>query len=175
MNPKIDYLAALSEQTPLADGCVDLVVAAQSLHWFPLEGFYEEVRRVIKPGGIIGALSYGLLEISSEIDRQIRRLHSDIVGQYWPPERRHVDSGYAELPFPFPTLNPPHLTMKEHWTLNRVLGYLGTWSAVQKFIVANGTNPVEFVRKEIELAWGDPHVRRTVKWPLTLKVGRFDP
>ncbi len=174
INPKIDYMAALSEQAPLADSCVDLVVAAQSLHWFPLESFYEEVRRVVRPGGVVGAVSYGLLEISSEIDRQIRRLHSEIVGQYWPPERRHVDSGYAEIPFPFHKLDPPKLTMKEHWALNRLLGYLGTWSAVQKFIDANGTNPVELIRKDVELAWGDPHVRRTVKWPLTVKVGLLE-
>jgi SAM-dependent methyltransferase len=173
--PKIDYVASLSEQSPLADSSADLIVAAQSLHWFPLDLFYSEVRRVAKPGGIVAAISYGLLEVSPGIDRQIRTLHSDIVGSFWPPERRHVDTGYVELDFPFNELDPPGLTMKDHWTLKRLAGHLGTWSAVRKYMSAHGTNPLELIIKELEAAWGDPNVRRTVKWPLTVKVGRVEP
>ncbi|MBT0663486.1 methyltransferase domain-containing protein [Geobacter pelophilus] len=174
INPKIAYLASLSEQAPLADGCADLIVAAQALHWFNLDLFYSEVRRVAKPGGMVAAVSYGLLEVSPGVDRLIRKLHSDIVGQFWPPERRHVDTGYAELEFPFEQLEPPRLTMKEHWTLKRLTGYLGTWSAVRRYIAANGCDPLELIAKELEAAWGDPHVRRTVKWPLTVKAGRVE-
>lgn len=170
-NPKIAYVASISEQSPLADSCTDLIVAAQSLHWFPLEQFYAEVRRVSKPGGIIAAISYGLLDISPGIDRQIRRLHSEIVGSFWPPERRHVDTGYANLDFPFPELEAPTLTMKDHWSLKRLIGYLGTWSAVRQYIKAHGRNPLDLINNELEAAWGDPHVRRTVRWPLTVKVG----
>jgi SAM-dependent methyltransferase len=172
--PKIAYVASLSEQSPLSDSCTDLIVAAQSLHWFPLDRFYAEVRRVSKPGGIVAAISYGLLEVSPGIDRQIRRLHCDIVGSFWPPERRHVDTGYAELDFPFNELDPPGLTMKDHWTLMRLVGYLSTWSAVRQYMNAHGTDPIELVRKELEAAWGDPNVRRTVKWPLTVKVGKVE-
>ncbi|GAM09001.1 putative methyltransferase [Geobacter sp. OR-1] len=171
-NPKISYVAALSEQAPLADGCIDLVVAAQALHWFRLDEFYAEVRRVSKPGGMVAAVSYGLLEVSPGVDRQIRRLHSEIVGPFWPPERKYVDSGYADLDFPFEELQPPSLTMKEHWTLKRLVGYLGTWSAVRRYIAANGADPLELIAGELETAWGDPHVRRTVKWPLAIKAGR---
>lgn len=173
-NPKIAYVASLSEQSPLADCSTDLIVAAQALHWFPLEPFYAEVRRVSKPGGIVAAVSYGLLEISPGIDRQVRRLHSDIAGSFWPPERKHVDTGYAELDFPFTEIEAPQLTMKEHWTLKRLVGYLGTWSAVRKYIGAYNTDPLELIHSELEAAWGDPNVRRTVKWPLTIKVGKVE-
>lgn len=174
LNPRITYLAALSEAAPLADHCADLVVAAQAMHWFDLDLFYGEVRRVLRPGGIIAAISYGLLEISPGIDRVIRSLHSEIVGPFWPPERHYVDSGYADLAFPFPLLDPPALTMKDHWTLNRLMGYLGTWSAVRGFIHAQGSDPLELVKKDLETAWGDGTVKRTVRWPLALKVGRVE-
>lgn len=169
---QISYIAALSEQSPIADHSTDLIVAAQALHWFDLDLFYDEVRRVSKPGGLVAAISYGLLEISPGIDRQIRRLHSEIVGSFWPPERKHVDTGYAELHFPFEELEPPTLSMKEHWTLKRLTGYLGTWSAVRKYMKANQSDPLDIISGELSTAWGDPNVRRTVNWPLTIKAGR---
>lgn len=171
---RIFYVESLAEAVPLADRCVDLVVAAQSLHWFDLDMFYAEVRRVVRPGGVIGAVSYGLLEVSPSVDRIIRRLHSEIVGPFWPPERRHVDTGYAELPFPFPLIEPPQLTMKDHWTLERLLGYLGTWSAVRKYINAHGSDPLDLVRDEFGMAWGDATFKRTVRWPLTVRAGRVE-
>jgi SAM-dependent methyltransferase len=173
-SPKIDYLEALAEAAPFTGCSVDLVVAAQAMHWFNLDAFYAEVRRVVRPGGIIAAVSYGLLEVSPAIDRLIKRLHTDIVGPFWPPERRHVDTGYAELPFPFPQIEPPKLAMKEHWTLSRLLGYLGTWSAVQKYIHEKGIDPLNQIREELTHAWGDPTHKRIVRWPLAIKIGKVE-
>jgi hypothetical protein len=126
---------------------------------------------VVKPGGIVAAVSYALLEVSPSVDKIIRRLHGEIVGPYWPPERRHVDNCYADLPFPFPELDPPKLTMKENWTLGRLLGYLGTWSAVRRYIQEQGGDPLDQIRKDIAIAWGDPNHKRLIRWPLTVKAG----
>src|SRR2546422_4348362 len=35
-HPRVRYLGALAEIAPLAAGCIDLVVTAQSLHWFDI-------------------------------------------------------------------------------------------------------------------------------------------
>jgi SAM-dependent methyltransferase len=164
----------VAEAAPFADRSIDLVVAAQALHWFDLDRFYDEVRRVVRPGGIVAAVSYGLLEISPSIDKVVRRLHTEIVGPYWDPERHHVDTGYAELPFPFIEVTPPSLAMKEHWTLKRLIGYLGTWSAVRKYLKDRSNDPLEMIQTSLETAWGDPLHRRTVKWPLTIKIGRVE-
>jgi ubiquinone/menaquinone biosynthesis C-methylase UbiE len=171
---KIDYIEALAEAVPLADHTADLVVTAQSLHWFDLARFYPEVRRVIRPGGIIAAVSYGLVEISASIDRIVQRLHSEIVGPFWAAERRHVDNRYSELPFPFTPIEPPTLAMKAEWSLNHLLGYLGTWSAVQSYRSVHGIDPMEQVRPELESAWGSSGLRRTVRWPLTILVGKVE-
>lgn len=47
---------AAAEQLPLVDGSVDVVVAAQALHWFDLDRALPEIARVLKPGGRIGAV-----------------------------------------------------------------------------------------------------------------------
>jgi ubiquinone/menaquinone biosynthesis C-methylase UbiE len=38
---------------------VDLITVAQALHWMNIEKLYDEVRRVIKPGGVFVAYGYG--------------------------------------------------------------------------------------------------------------------
>ncbi|MCH5165855.1 MAG: class I SAM-dependent methyltransferase [Clostridiales bacterium] len=39
--------------TKLLDSSVNIVTAAQALHWFPLEEFRQECRRILKPNGLV--------------------------------------------------------------------------------------------------------------------------
>ena len=52
-HPKVTYLVAPAERTPLPDGSVDLVTVATAFHWLDFPRFYGEVRRVAKPDGIL--------------------------------------------------------------------------------------------------------------------------
>jgi SAM-dependent methyltransferase len=108
------------------------------VHWFDFDKFYAEARRVLKPGGVIAIWCYSLLEISPEIDRLIRDLYVNIVGKYWPPERRWVDEVYGTLPFPFKEVKAPFFSMITEWDLPEFMGYLRTWSAVQRFMEKKG-------------------------------------
>ena len=40
---------------------------AQALHWFDFDGFYREVTRVLKPGGLIAAWTCGFLSVSPRL------------------------------------------------------------------------------------------------------------
>lgn len=43
-----------AEAVPLADGSVDAVVAGQAAHWFEPAPAAAELRRVLRPGGVVG-------------------------------------------------------------------------------------------------------------------------
>lgn len=59
----IDYRIFSAEETPLADHSVDLITVAQALHWFDIEKFYSEVKRVgKKEDSIIAVWSYAMNE-----------------------------------------------------------------------------------------------------------------
>ncbi len=105
----VHYRVASAESSGLPDHSVDLVTVAQALHWLDLERFYDEVRRVLKPGGLLAVWSYNLLRTDSAIDAQVDAFYSRTVGPYWPPERRWIENGYRDLPFPFPEMAPPRL------------------------------------------------------------------
>jgi SAM-dependent methyltransferase len=169
----VRYEVAPAERAPLPDAAVDLVTVAQALHWFNRPRFYAEVRRVARPGGILAAWSYGLHAISPEVDAVVHRLYAEILGEYWPPERRWVEEEYKTLWFPFEEVVAPSFPMTERWDFARLLGYLGTWSATQRYQQAkHGADPLDLVRAGLRDAWGDPNREREILWPLYLRIGR---
>ena len=168
----VRYAVAPAEESGLPEGSVDLVTVAQALHWFDLGRFYAEVRRVLRPSGILAVWSYGLFECSPAVDVLVRRLYADIVGPYWPMERRLVEEGYRSLPYPFPELAPPAFAMEARWTLAQTAGYLNTWSAVQRYRKDRAEDPLDLIAAELTAAWGDPAAAQRLRWPLQLRVGR---
>ena len=125
-HPKVTYLVAPAERTPLKDASVDLVTVALALHWFDHDRFYADVRRVVRPSGILACWTYHLQTVSPEVDAVVRRLYADILGPYWPPQVRHIEDGYRSLPFPFEEFTPPPFQLVQEWDMNRLAAYMGT-------------------------------------------------
>ncbi|MCJ7557606.1 MAG: methyltransferase domain-containing protein [Gammaproteobacteria bacterium] len=171
-NSGLDCLCCLAEAVPLADHCVDLVTVAQALHWFKLDRFYPEVRRILKPGGVIAAWTYQLLSISPEMDPLLRRLHSQTLGTDWPPERAMVEQGYANLDFPFTELSLAAPTMWANWDLRTVMGYLSTWSAVSRYRARVGQDPLPALERALSERWPSDVQKLPVTWQLAMRVGR---
>jgi hypothetical protein len=172
-HPKIEYRVGPAEASELNDASVDLVTVAQALHWLDLDLFYPVVERVLVSGGVLAVWTYGSQYLDDDaLDRALDRFYTETVGPYWPGERRHVESGYRTLPFPFSELEPPRFVMEELWSLSELLGYLRTWSATQRFRETVGHDPVEQLAGELAPLWGDPASARSIRWPLSLRVGR---
>ena len=171
-HPQVAYVGNLAEQPALRGGSVDLVVAAQAAHWFDHERFYPEVKRVLKSDGALALWTYGLAYVEPRIDAIVRHFYSEIVGAYWPPERRWVESGYRDLPFPMREVDPPSFELNLDWDLDNLIGYIGTWSAVQRYKRTTGEDPLPALRAEIAPCWLTPMATKRVTWPLHLRVGR---
>jgi SAM-dependent methyltransferase len=169
----IDYRVEPAELSSLADASISLATVAQALHWFDQARFYAEVKRVLKPRGVFAAWAYSDCNVGdAAIDRVKDRLYVDLTGPFWPPERVHVDAGYKTLPFPFAELAAPAFPMVAHWTVDQLLGYFRSWSATQRYIKANGEDPVGLIESDLRAAWGDASRVRDVRWQFHLRVGR---
>lgn len=168
---RITYRVAPAEHTDISARSVDLVMAAQALHWFELDAFYAEVKRVLKPAGVLAVSAYNLLEIEPAIDDKINAFYYETVGPYWPPERLLLEDGYKSLPFPFRELAPPRVEMEARWNLAELAGYLRTWSATKRFAKSNESDPVTDLVNDLLPLWGVPEESRQVRWPLSLRVG----
>ncbi len=86
--PHVAYVVARAEACALAVGTVDVAVAAQAAHWLDLPAYYAEVRRVGRPGGVVALVTYGLVRVDHVVDPVIDHFYSQVLGSYWPPERR---------------------------------------------------------------------------------------
>lgn len=166
----IQYRVAPAENSGIESETIDVIMVAQALHWFDLDRFYAEARRVLKPDGVLAASAYNLLRIEPALDAIVNWYYYEVVGPFWPPERELVEQ-FADLPFPFHEINTPKFEMTAYWNLDHLLGYLRTWSSTQRFIAAKGADPLQEISDELRGAWGTAGRTRNVSWPLTLRVG----
>ena len=172
--PGVTYHTAPADNSGLPDQSVNLVTVAQALHWFNLDSFYTEVRRVLKPGGLLAVWTYGIFLVegtnAASVQMLLDRFYHETVGACWPPERQHVENGYADLAFPFTEMAPPSFAMAVDWTLDDLAGYLRSWSATSRYHELHGFDPVGvLVEQHLAPLWGAK--RRRVIWPLSIKVG----
>jgi len=170
---RVDYRVAPAENSGIEPEIVDLIMVAQALHWFDLHHFYAEARRVLKPNGVLAASAYNLLQIEPAIDEIVNRYYYEVVGPFWPPERKLVEQ-FAGLPFPFQEIDPPKFKMTTQWNLDHLIGYVRTWSSTQRFIATKGSDPLEQITNDLRHAWGEPQQVRKVIWPLTLRISIND-
>ena len=170
----VEYRVALAEESGLADESVGLVTVAQALHWFNLERFFAEVKRVLKPNGTLAVWVYATHRVEGEeVDSVVQDFYSNVVGPYWPPERKMTEDGYRTISFPFPEMaRVPSFSMQVRWTLDQLLGYFGTWSATNRFLKATGRNPLEPLSEALAKVWGEPGFIRLVTWPLAFRIGQ---
>jgi len=174
-HPRVRYAVAPAEVSGLPGGSVDCAVAAQAAHWFDLDAYYREVRRVARPGGLVALVTYAVLEVDPEIERLVERFYGHTLDGHWPPERRLVEEGYRSLPFPFEPVEAPPLALEHRWNADQLLGYVRTWSAVQSLKKAGRGEELDRFGEELRAAWGDPSRERIVRWPLSLRLGRVRP
>jgi SAM-dependent methyltransferase len=171
-HPRVEYRVAPAGNSGIDSNSVDVVTVAQALHWFDLERFYAEARRVLKPEGVLAAWAYKLAQVEPAIDRVVNRYYTEVVGAYWPAERVLVEN-FENLAFPFPEIVAPPFEMAAEWNAEQLVGYLRTWSATQRFMAANQRDPLKDVEENLRSAWGDADQRRRVVWPLTVRMGRL--
>jgi ubiquinone/menaquinone biosynthesis C-methylase UbiE len=166
------FYSQAGEVTDLPVQSVDLVTVGQAIHWFDREKFYQEVKRVAKPHSLLAVWGYGLVSIHPEIDLHLRHFYAQIVGPYWDKERILIDEQYRTLSFPFEEFRTPSFQFLFEWSLEELRGYLGTWSSVQKYILANKIDPVDNLINKIQTFWRAK--LQTINFPLFLRLGKVN-
>lgn len=180
-HPHINYQVAPAEHMPLLQaGSVDLIAVATAIHWFDIEAFYEEVRRVLRPEGVLAIWAYSSHSINEAIDDWTARYARDVIGAYWRTDRLSLlHDRYATLPRPSSMAEiTSELTSHGPWvasqmmTLAHYADYLRSWSASQAYRDACGEDPVSAHLATLEPLWGDARTPREVSWPLFMRVFR---
>jgi len=178
IHPNVTYRLAPAHSSGLPNASIDAITVAQALHWLPLEDFFHECERVLKPGGILAAWCYGTLRTNSAfLNSILQHYYQTVVGPYWPPERALVDDSYRSIKLPFEELTISKLALQplfliQDWDQHQLIGYLRSWSASGYFFNATGQDPIMTIRPELDAAWGQPSQKHKISWPITLRMAK---
>ena len=167
----IYYSVQSVEHTSFNRNQFDLIIAAQAAHWFDFPEYFREVDRTLKRGGILALVGYSHVDVNEVFDGLIRKFKSDLLGSFWDNERKIVDERYSTIPFPYRDIPLPKMAMHYRWTLEQLVGYLRTWSAVQHYTDQMKTNPVEIILPQLMKSWGDDRTKE-VTFNLFARVGK---
>lgn len=170
---RVDYRVEPAEKTSIETRSVDLVTVSTAVHWFDFDAFYDEVRRVGKPGAILAVWTYHLPVIETAVDQCLERYYRQTLAGYWPERIRYLEERYRTLPFPFAELDPPPFTIEAEWDLNDIIGFLASWSGTRRYLAQEGRHPIGEILDELRESWGEETQKRPIRWPLSLRVGRL--
>jgi ubiquinone/menaquinone biosynthesis C-methylase UbiE len=173
--PNVEYLCVPAEASGLPDGSVDLVTAAQALHWFDIAAFFDEAKRVLATGGAVAVWGYGDPVLDDErLHSIVHNFNRGLLESWWYPERKLLLAGYRSVEFPFTEITTPEFTLEQRWNLRQLAGLLRTWSATTRYSAHYGVDPVDEVEAALAKEWGAPETTRVVRWPLYLRAGRVE-
>ena len=170
----IDYRVEPAERTAFVDNFFNLITVAQAVHWFDFSKFYQEVNRTLKTDGVLAIIGYSLCKVDTGTDAVIHHFHTNILRSYWDQERKYVDAHYRNVPFPFAELPTRVIVATHDWTIDRMIGYLNSWSAVQEFIRSNNQNPIDLIVDQLRSSWEGGATKR-VTFPMFVRLGKKTP
>ncbi|MEX0139604.1 class I SAM-dependent methyltransferase [Massilia sp. LMS1-1-1.1] len=170
-HPRIDYSIAAAETSGLATASMDLITVGEALHWFHLERFCDEARRVLRPNGMLAIWNYGRCRITPSIDRILDEFADRDLGSYW--SAAALNDNVSNFPIPFSEVTVPQFEIVQHWDLNAFCGYVSSWSASATYQREQGYSPVDHLREKLEAAWMAHGAQMSIRWPLCVRVGRF--
>lgn len=168
-HPKVTYHIAGATNLPAQKGEVDVVVAAQAAHWFDLPRFYDEVRRVVRPGGSLALVSYGVPYVEGSFNSIFQQVYWQELHRFWPPERAAVEKGYADLDFPFRESAFPSLFISQSLSISGLIGYMKTWSSYGIALKAGEAKVFEQAFDTLRKYWPEGRENLPFKWPLSVR------
>ena len=168
----IEYLVCAAESTPFDENTFDLVTVAQAYHWIKWNKFRDEVIRVCRPRAVIAVWVYSNQTTGDKkVDDAVHAFYENVTRSYWDDERKFVDEMYSTVEFDYELLPPKIFETILEWRREDLVGYISSWSAIQKFIKVNGHSPVPLIEKEINELWPEGEIKK-VTFPIYLKAGR---
>ncbi|KAF8773006.1 putative methyltransferase DDB_G0268948 [Argiope bruennichi] len=140
--PNVTYLSSPAEKLPFDDGSVQLLTAATALHWFDLDTFLPESRRVLCTNGVMAV--YGYQNMKPLFEDPLKAVQFDKIFEEYNETKRPyslqsktqlMKENYKDVKFPFEeVIRCPDVRCTFEGTLSDVVNYVSTFSGFQNFM-----------------------------------------
>jgi len=169
----VRYIITNSENSGLKSNSIDLIACAQAIHWFEIEAFFKEVRRVAKDNAIIAFWGYNRFKVDYYIDAVVNNFYLKYLDKYRRDNPRVLlTNSYKTIPFDFKEINTPSFDIKVEWNLTQLAGYLNTMSSVREYIRDNNHNPVTDLMNELLNFW-KINGAEEITFPIFMRIGKI--
>lgn len=149
LSSNVIYQVSPAEKTLCSDNSVQLITACQACHWFDMEAFYQEVERVLVPGGVVALIGYQLPVpvlpgMTDQLNEVVQHTYNkDLNGFVLENSREVYIENYRNSKYNLPYND--RIDLREHemycdipTSLDGVLGYISTWSGYQNLREKHG-------------------------------------
>lgn len=164
---RVTFAVEPAERSSLADGSVDMILAAQCFHWFDHPAFFAEARRVLRPGGLFAAVGYGWWYVDEEVDSVLAELLRELE-PHWLPGNWLLIDGYRGIDFPGTEVRVPPAAIHLQWSRRQLERYVESWSVVQRL----GLRVTDACFARLRAVWPDKQSRH-VTMPLSVRTTRL--
>lgn len=167
----IEYSIQPAERTNFLNQQFDCITVAQALHWFDGKQFWQEVDRVLKPGGLFIAWGYSFFNMNPETDFLFEEDIFKPIESYWPPQVKDLWNGFQNLGMPYTEIPAPKLHIDLNWDFYQLQNYLSTWSATKQFVKQYGQDAFLEKFTRLEKLWGKLDQKKSFKMKLFILAG----
>jgi len=172
-HPRITYRHAPASKSGLDDDSVDLVTVSAAVHWLDLPVFLAEVKRVLRPGGLLAIWTYHIAHTGEPFGRLLNHLYTNHLFNDFGHGARHVDARYENLDLPGAFTPEEQFEARAEFDLQQMEEFIESWSGSVAYKKRTGQNPVDVIRGDLQHEWGNPEFVRTLTFPLYMKLIRF--
>lgn len=174
----VNFVVSPSEKLPLPDGSVNLIIVATAIHWFQMEKFFIECKRVLKKNGtlaIFGHLQPRIIhkEKSTELTKCLTD-YTDLLLPYSPKEIHYILNKYEGInPLILGDIERNHsFYMDCNWNVEYIMQYLQTLGIYQNYCDKNPNNSIiETIKQRFHETLEAENIADTEKTELCI---RFD-
>jgi len=150
---RIRYTVQKSESTDFPDSCFDLICVAEAIHWFSIPEFYEEVKRTLKPGGVLACWGYNSIRSEKDINEIVKEVLLRAIKPYSSSRNKMIRDRYENIGFPFEKIKVPEFRMIMNWTMDQFLNYIRTWSNYKLYSQENSHDLTGELEKRLSKIW----------------------
>ncbi|XP_067136590.1 putative methyltransferase DDB_G0268948 [Centruroides vittatus] len=138
----VNFIVCPSEDIPLADNSVDLLSVVTALHWFDIENFFKEAKRLLMNNGVLAVQSYHrIFKVIFDTDEKtvlandfMKKLFFDNLRDYWSPKLELLDNEYRLVNFPFGDIvKHSGIKNRSKVAVDTLIGFLNSYSPYRAF------------------------------------------
>ncbi|XP_077993170.1 uncharacterized protein LOC144447139 [Glandiceps talaboti] len=155
--PNVNFKVGGCGDIPVQSETVDLITVGTAIHWFNLDDFYNEVDRVLKPGGCLAIYTYNGTQIQhddSEKHKTINSLLHEFEATVMPINRReghwskifNGENTFHELELPYKdSARDSSLSIKSQRSVASLVALIKSYSESKEFLRKNPDGNTLFV------------------------------